>query len=108
MRYFKKSFARMMGLSLLCCLLIPTYGVCASENTFPIAGTQPDVRPKNAPIATPLEKTTDWYSHAVRGVEEPYPASLQFLETQGKWYTPFNKPGMPGRYDIRGWYTEKK
>ena len=27
-----------------------------------------------------------------------------FLEDQGNWYTPFNHPGMTGRYDIRGWH----
>ena len=102
-----QSITRMSFLSILGFLLIFTHGAISSE-TYPIAGTQPDARPTNAPIAPPLEKTTAWYSHAVSGVEEPYPASLQFLETQGKWYTPFTLPGMTGRYDIRGWHAEKK
>jgi hypothetical protein len=37
-------------------------------------------------------------------VSQPYPASLRFLEDQGNWYTPFNRPGMLPPYDIRGWH----
>ncbi len=46
----------------------------------------------------------DWYREALTGVERPYPYSLKFLEDQGAWYTPFNRPGMTGRYDIRHWH----
>lgn len=79
----------------------------AVSSLYPIAGVNPAERPAGAPTQPPLEKTNDWYAHAVTGVEEPYPASLQFLESQGRWYTPFNRPGMPGRYDIRGWHAKK-
>lgn len=89
-------------------LLLSLGQATASESNYPIAGTQPDSRPAAAPVAKPITKTGDWYTQAVTGVEEPYPASLQFLENQGKWYTPFNKPGMTGPYDLRNWHKEKQ
>jgi hypothetical protein len=79
----------------------------AAESSYPVAGTQPDSRPQGAPVMAPLEKNTAWYEHAVTGVESPYPASLQFLEVQGRWYTPFTHPGMTGPYDIRHWHAGK-
>lgn len=66
-----------------------------------IAGVNPSSRPEAAPVITQYAKDAAWYEEALRGVERPYPASLQFLEDQGAWYTPFNRPGMPGVYDIR-------
>ena len=71
---------------------------------YPVAGTTPYQRPEGAPRIETVERTDDWYAQALTGVSKPYPASLGFLENQGNWYTPFNHPGMPGRYDIRGWY----
>lgn len=102
-----KSFRRIFCLPGIVLLLLITHSAIAGETGYPIAGTQPDSRPASAPVAPPLNKTNDWYRHAVTGVEEPYPASLQFLENQGRWYTPFTRPGMPGRYDLRGWHAEK-
>jgi len=104
--------ASQKSITRICYLTIAGLCMCsgnilAGESTYPIAGTQPDARPKGAPTAPRLERTNDWYSHAVTGVDEPYPASLQFLESQGRWYTPFNRPGMPGLYDIRGWHRKK-
>ncbi len=33
------------------------------------------------------------------------PASLVRMKgSQGEWYTPFSRPGMPGPYDLRGWH----
>jgi hypothetical protein len=49
-------------------------------------------------------RTPAWYAQALTGISQPFPYSLRFLEDQGNWYTPFNRPGMPGRYDIRGWH----
>jgi hypothetical protein len=79
-------------------------GFASEGDGFPIAGTDPSERPLGAPVIQSVEKTPDWYSEALTGVSKPYPNSLHFLEDQGNWYTPFNRPGMPGRYDIRGWY----
>ena len=80
----------------------------AADTPYPIAGVNPEARPVGAPTQTALGKTNSWYKRAVTGVDEPYPASLQFLKSQGRWYTPFTRPGMPGLYDIRGWHTNKK
>ncbi len=68
-----------------------------------IAGTEPSVRPQNAPVITTTDKTDQWYATALTGVSEPYPPNLG-LDAQGAWYTPFNKPGMTGPYDIRNWH----
>lgn len=71
---------------------------------YPIAGTQPSSRPAGAPVVREVRKPEGWYTEALTGISKPYPASLGFLEDQGNWYTPFNRPGMVGRYDIRGWH----
>jgi len=69
-----------------------------------ISGQNPSERPKDAPVIENVEHEGAWYAQALHGISEPYPFSLKFLEDQGNWETPFNKPGMPGRYDIRGWH----
>jgi hypothetical protein len=69
-----------------------------------IAGLQPSMRPADAPVITDMKKDGPWYAQALRGVEQPYPASLRFLEDQGAWFSPFMHPGMTGPYDIRGWH----
>jgi len=79
--------------------------VSASDYAFPIAGLTPAERPAGAPVVTEFNKDEGWYTHALRGVSRPYPSSLRFLEYQGAWNTPFNRPGMPPPYDIRGWHT---
>jgi len=78
--------------------------VAGSATAYPIAGTAPDQRPEGAPVVADFPKNADWYNSALRGVDRPYPKSLQFLEDQGAWYTPFTRPGMTGRYDIRHWH----
>lgn len=72
----------------------------------PIAGTTPSERPTGAPQITEVDRPASWYTAALHGVSRPYPYSLRFLEDQGNWYTPFNRPGMTGRYDIRGWHQK--
>jgi hypothetical protein len=66
-----------------------------------IAGVQPDQRPSGAPKIATYDKPADWLAKATRGVQTPHPPSLKFLSDQGAWYTPFTRPGMTGRYDIR-------
>ena len=78
----------------------------AAETEFFVAGANPSQRPKDAPIITDIEKGASWYDTALQGIDQPYPNSLRFLEDQGNWYTPFNRPGMTGRYDIRNWHPE--
>ena len=92
-------------LALLLASLLGSVAVSATETgTTQIAGTTPSQRPAGAPVTTQVAKPDGWYSQALHGVERPYPHSLRFLEDQGAWHTPFNRPGMPGRYDLRGWY----
>lgn len=81
-------------------------GLVLAENAYPIAGMDPSERPRGAPIIQSVQRDSSWYVAALTGVSQPYPNSLSFLEDQGNWYTPFNRPGMPGRYDIRGWYRQ--
>jgi len=91
------------GVVALSALCLWSFAVAAGE--YPIAGTTPDHRPEGAPVIHEVVKDEAWYDHALRGVEQPYPPSvLRFLEDQGDWYTPFTRPGMTGRYDIRGWH----
>jgi len=73
---------------------------------YPVAGVNPAQRPEGAPVIKEVKKAAGWYEAALTGVVKPYPTSLRFLESQGNWYTPFDRPGMPGRYDIRGWYSK--
>lgn len=69
-----------------------------------IAGVDPSVRPPDAPVMAPLKRDDAWFAQALRGVEEPFPPSLDFLQDQGRWYTPFLHPGMTPPYDLRGWH----
>jgi len=80
--------------------------VTPSVAEYPLAGLTPDQRPPGAPTIGEVDHRGAWYVTALHGVTRPYPNSLRFLEDQGNWYTPFAHPGMPGRYDIRGWHTE--
>lgn len=72
-----------------------------AERFYPYVRGYPSQRPVNAPVAT-FERGIGWYTGALAGIAKPYPYSLMFLDNQGAWYTPFNRPGMPGYYDIRG------
>jgi hypothetical protein len=74
---------------------------------YPIAGIAPDQRPEGAPIVQQAEHDGAWYTTALTGLSQPYPRSFRFLEDQGEWYTPFNRPGMEAPYDIRGWHQQK-
>lgn len=71
---------------------------------YPIAGLQPDQRPSGAPTMEWVQHDKAWYEKALTGISRPYPKSLYFLDNQGYWYTPFNHPGIPGYYDLRGWH----
>ena len=99
----------MSAKSILITLLIVVCGqdvFASDESSYPIAGTQPSHRPQGAPVIQEVEKEPGWYTRALTGISQPYPYSLQFLEDQGNWHTPFTHPGMHGRYDIRGWYRQ--
>lgn len=75
-------------------------GVPAQAQTY-IAGAQPDRRPEGAPVITKFQAPKGWPKSGLRGVSDPVPPSLRFIDDQGGWYTPFTRPGMTGRFDIR-------
>lgn len=89
------------ALALSAFMIIP--GAWAETPPY-IAGVHPDQRPPSAPKIETYTKGADWLAKATRGVEKPIPPSLKFLDDQGGWYTPFTRPGMTGRYDIRHWH----
>ena len=78
----------------------------AADGDVVVAGVQPDQRPANAPVIKEMQKNRAWYDNAVTGISPPFPASFKFLDFQGNWYSPFIRPGMIGRYDIRGWHQK--
>ncbi|MBL8399265.1 MAG: hypothetical protein JNL84_14175 [Candidatus Accumulibacter sp.] len=81
--------------------VIPTSAALAA----PIAGLAPYQRPVDAPVIQKFEHPPTWNERALHGITEPVPASFKWLQDQGAWYTPFNLPGMPGYYDLRGWHS---
>ncbi len=86
-------------------LIVTVFCCTAQAAEYPIGGVTPDRRPYGAPVITEVEHDAAWMRRALTGIEPPHPSSLKFLDDQGNWYTPFNRPGMTGRYDIRGWHT---
>jgi hypothetical protein len=92
--------------TLLCFLIHGAGAATPALADFPIAGVRPYQRLEGAPVINEVDKAPGWYEHALTGVSRPYPVSLRFLEDQGNWYTPFNRPGMTAPYDIRGWHNK--
>lgn len=70
---------------------------------YPVAGLTPYQRPANAPVLA-INPVLD-AKQALTGVSSPFPESLKFLNDQGRWFTPFTRPGMTGPYDMRGWHV---
>ena len=91
--------------TVLCSLVYGAGVATPALADFPVAGVRPYQRPDGAPVVTDVDKGPGWYDQALTGVSKPYPHSLRFLEDQGNWYTPFNRPGMNAPYDIRGWHN---
>lgn len=67
-----------------------------------VAGLQPDRRPVSAPsvAATPVDEALKL--QRLQGIDKPWPGNLETIAAQGNWYSPLFRPGMPGRYDLRG------
>lgn len=95
----KLSFRTSITAALIVAAIAP-----AARSQGAIAGVTPDRRPATAPAIRAMPKDAAWYAQATRGIQQPYPASLRFLEDQGAWYTPFDRPNTTGRYDIRGFH----
>lgn len=75
--------------------------VSAAASTEFVAGLTPNQRPTQAPMIQEFVPDAKWRARALAGISDPIPASLDFIDNQGAWYTPFNQPGMPGFYDLR-------
>ena len=90
--------ARLFTLTVTFCLF------ASASKAAPVAGLTPYQRPTDAPVIEWVQHDEAWYRHALTGITPPYPRSLYFLDNQGYWHTTFNRPGMTGRYDIRGWH----
>ena len=102
--------AKLLGVAALGCQIVlggafqvQAQDVSDTSDIF-VAGLIPSQRPANAPVITQMAKDGAWYAQALAGVVPPYPASLRFLEDQGAWFNPFQRPGATGPYDIRNWY----
>jgi len=72
-----------------------------------VAGLRPYQRPVGAPVVERFEQSDAWRAQALKGVGEPR-TGLGFLSDQGPWYTPFNRPNLQGRYDIRQLHDNDK
>lgn len=89
-------WTKALGLALL--LQVPAQG---AAQTF-VAGLQPERRPASAPSlgAIPVDEATK--VQRLQGIAKPWPGNLETIAVQGNWYFPLFRPGMPGRYDLRG------
>lgn len=67
----------------------------------PLGGTTPDRRPEGAPKVLAAPERT----RKPAGIP-PDLSGLGFVRDQGNWYTPFDRPGMPPPYDLRGWHRK--
>lgn len=76
--------------------------------TYPIAGINPSQRPAGAPTITEVKHGKEWESRFFYGISKPYPPHLGTPANWGNWFVPFDRPGMTGKYDIRGWHVQKK
>ncbi len=87
-------------------VLLPllAWPVVVAAEPVVVGGAFPDRRPEDVPAITVFAKDFAWYAGMLHGIPPPFPDSLRFLDDQGAWYTPFDRPGAPGRYDLRGWH----
>ena len=99
---------RGISIYLLATLALITAHPGMASGGFPIAGLTPWQRPAGAPVIEWVQQRDQaWFEQALTGVSRPYPPSLNFLENQGNWYTPFTRKGMLPPYDLRGWHINK-
>jgi hypothetical protein len=94
------------GVAMSIVFLAATAPGAKAEGAYPIAGVHPDQRPAGAPVIAFMSKDAAWFKAALAGVSRPYPKSLYFLDNQGRWFNPFQHPGMNPPYDIRGHHKQ--
>lgn len=105
-RVWQRQFLRGFNSALMLFMSVNALaGTVGAVPGMDVAGLRPDRRPE-APVISEVEKGARWYVRALTGVELPYPWSLQFINAQGNWYTPFSEPGMTGKYDLRRWHPD--
>lgn len=92
---------------LLACLIGSGGSLAQPVPRYPLAGVTPDQRPNGAPVVREFVKPAGWEQRFTRGIEGPLPTSLRWIADQGAWFTPFDRPGTPGPYDLRGWHRGK-
>jgi hypothetical protein len=80
-------------------------GAAFAQTAHFVAGIDPAVRPAGAPVIAKFEQTPAWKAQALKGIAPPQ-TGLRFLDDQGAWYTPFDRPNQKGPYDIRGLYPD--
>ena len=97
-------FVTLLFVTLLFSTLLFSINLATAADRSPIiAGLSPQNRPVGAPRIIGFVPPEGWHAQALRGIEGT-PPPLRFLADQGAWYTPFDRPGMPGPYDLRGWH----
>jgi hypothetical protein len=69
-----------------------------------VAGEQPDRRPSAAPVMPEPPGGPERLATLAKGVEAPIPEGVVRLNVPGRWFTPFERPGMTAPYDLRGWH----
>lgn len=79
-------------------------GAAFAAERPPVAGLMPHQRPAGAPVITAPVRAANWDEKFLFGVARPVPQSLQWKKDQGGWFTPFDRAGMTGPYDLRGWH----
>jgi len=97
------TFSATAALPLLIIMCLAS-SLASAGSEYPVAGSEPSQRPQGAPVIEWVKHDKQWYEEALTGINQPYPRSLWFLDSQGNWYTPFTRPGMPAPYDLRGWH----
>lgn len=86
----------------LMALSLPSWS--ADAEAAPLAGLTPHERPAGAPVVKSVIRTPEQTSKLTTGIDKPLPPGIEWLKDQGAWYSPFERPGMVGYYDLRGWH----
>ena len=73
-----------------------------------VAGLAPDQRPEAAPVLAPLAVDAALQQQRLAGITTPWPGQVARIAEQGRWYSPMFRPGMPGRYDLRGLHGQAR
>lgn len=70
-----------------------------------IAGLAPNHRPEHTPVIREYAVSEQQRKQALTGISQPTSSGFAFIDDQQAWFTPFNRPGMIGYYDLRTWHA---